>query len=121
MCFLSNQSANSSNNLLPPPDNYFGTCTSELFQLVPLSYSCTCYSHRLHDLSFSIPRCYKDIYVNSFFPCTGRLWTSLVIECFPLIYGLKDFKSRINRHFLNVGSFQTDFLYALIFLCFLFL
>ena len=30
---------------------------------------------------------------------------------------LNCFKSRINRHFLPVGSFKTDFLHVLIFLC----
>ena len=50
-------------------------------------------------------RCYKDVYVNSFFPRTARLWNSLPIECFPLTYDLSGFKSRINRHLLTVGSF----------------
>ena len=55
---------------------YFGRCSSELAQLVPLPYSrgrSTRYSDRLHDFSVTIPRCYKDFYVNSFFPCTARL------------------------------------------------
>ena len=43
------------------------------------------------------------------------------LECFPLNYDLNGFKSRINRHSLTVGSFWTDFLYALVFLCFFFL
>ena len=57
---------------------YFGRCSSKLAQLVPLPYSrgrSTCYSDRLHDFSVTIPRCYKDVYVNSFFPCTARLGT----------------------------------------------
>ena len=29
----------------------------------------------------------------------------LSIECFPLTYDLNDFKSRVNRHLLTVGSF----------------
>ena len=65
---------------------YFGKCSSELAQLVPLPYSrgrSTGYSDRLHDYSVTIPRCYKDVYVKSFFPCTARLWSSLPIECFP--------------------------------------
>ena len=65
---------------------YFG-CSSELAQLVPLPYSqgrSTCYSDRLHDLSITIPRCYKDVYVNSFFSPTARLWNSLPVECIPL-------------------------------------
>ena len=87
---------------------YFGRCSSELAQLVPLPYSrerSTRYSDRLHDFSVTIPRCYKDVYVNSFFPRTARLWNSLPIECFPLTYDLSGVKSRINRYLLTVGSF----------------
>ena len=49
---------------------YFGSCSSELAELVPLPYSrgrSTCYSDTLHDFSVPINRCYKDVYVNSFF------------------------------------------------------
>ena len=49
---------------------YFGRCSSELAQLVPLLYSrgrSTRYSDRLHDFFVTIPRCYKDVYVRSFF------------------------------------------------------
>ena len=87
---------------------YFGRCSSELAQLVPLPYSegrSTRYSDRLHDFSVTIPRCYKDVYVKSFFPRTARLWNSLPIECFPLTYDLSGYKSRINRYLLTVGSF----------------
>ena len=66
---------------------YFGRCSSELAQLFPLPFSrgrCTRYSDKLHDFSVTIPRCYKDVYVNSLFPRTVRLWNSLPIECFPL-------------------------------------
>ena len=62
--------------------HYFGRCSSELAQLVPLPYSrgrSTRYSDRLHDFSVTIPRCYKDVYVNSFFPRTARPWNSLPI------------------------------------------
>ena len=86
---------------------YFGRCSSELVELVPLPYSqgrSTCYSDNLHYFSVTIPRCYKDVNVSSFFPHTSRLWNSLPIECFPLTYDLSGFKSRINRHFLTVGS-----------------
>ena len=85
----------------------FGRCSSELAELVPLPYyrgRSTRYSDRLHDFSVTIPRCYKDVYVNSLFPCTARLWNSLPIECFPLTYDLSGFKSRINRYLLTVGS-----------------
>ena len=87
---------------------YIGRCSSELAQLVPLSFSrgrSTRYSDRLHDFSVTILRCYKDIYVNSFFPRTGRLWNFLSIEYFPLTYNLNGCKSRINRHLLNVRFF----------------
>ena len=103
---------------------YFGRCSSELAQLVPLPFSrgrSTHYSDRLHDFSVTIPRCYNDVYVNSYFPRIARLWNYLPIECFPLTNDLNGFKSSINRYLLTVGSFGGDFLYALIFLCFFFL
>ena len=87
---------------------YLGRCSSELAQLVPLPFSrgrSTCYSDRLHDFSITIPRCYKNAYVNSFFPRTGRPWNSLPIECFLLTYNLHGFRSRISRQLLTVGSF----------------
>ena len=87
---------------------YFGRCSSELAQLFPLPFSrgrSTRYSERLHDFSVTIPRCYKDVYVNSFSPRTANLWISLPIECFPLTYDFSGFKSRISRHLLTVGSF----------------
>ena len=99
---------------------FFDRCFSELAQLVPLTFfqgRSTRYSDRLHDFSVTIPRCYKDVFVNSFFPRTARLWNSVPIECFSLTYNLSGFKSRINRRLLTVGSV----LYALIFLCFFFL
>ena len=88
--------------------HYFGRCSSELAKLVPLPHSqgrSYCYSDRLHDFSVISPQCYKDVYVNSFFPCTARLWNSLPIECFPSTYDLSGFKPRITRHLLTVGSF----------------
>ena len=42
------------------------------------------YSDRLHDFSVTIPRCYKGVYVNSFFARKARLWNFLPIECFLL-------------------------------------
>ena len=68
----------------------------------------------MHDFPVTIPRYYKDVYVINFFPCTARLWNPLPIEFFPLTYVLNGFRSRINRHFLNLGSLSRDFLYALI-------
>ena len=55
---------------------YFSRCSLELAQLVSFPYSrgsSTRYSDRLHDFSVTIPRCYKDVYVNNFFPCTARI------------------------------------------------
>ena len=55
---------------------YFGRCSSKLAQLVHSLYSrgrSTHYFDRLHDFSVTITRCYKYVYVNSFFPCTARL------------------------------------------------
>ena len=49
---------------------YWGGCSSELAQLVPLPFSrgrSTYYSDRLHDFLVTIPRCYKNVYVSSFF------------------------------------------------------
>ena len=87
---------------------YFDRCSSELTELVPLPFSrgrSTRYSDRLHDFSVTICWCYKDVYVNSFFRRTARLWNSLPIDCFPLTCNLNGFRSRINRHLLTVGSF----------------
>ena len=72
---------------------YCGRCSFEVAQLVPLPYSSysersTRCSERLHDFSVTIPRCYKDVYVNSFFPRTAKLCNSLPIECLPWTYDL---------------------------------
>ena len=47
---------------------------------------------------FIILTCYKDVYVNSFFPFIARLWNYLPKECFPLNYDLNGFNSRNNRY-----------------------
>ena len=79
---------------------YFGSCPSELAELVPFLYS-----DRLHGFYVTLPRCYKDVFVNNFFLLSARLWNFLSMECFPLMYDLNGFKSRTNRHLLTVGSF----------------
>ena len=64
---------------------YFGRCSSELAQLVSLPFSggrSTRYSDRLHDFSVTTGRCYKDVYVNSFFLRTAVFWNCLPIEAF---------------------------------------
>ena len=80
---------------------YFSRCSSELAQVVPLPFSrggSTHYSERLHDFSVTLPRCHKNVYVTSFFPCTVRLWNCLPIKCFPFTYDLCGFRSRINSY-----------------------
>ena len=55
---------------------HFGRCSPELAQLVPLLFSrgrSTCYSDRLDEFSVTIPKCCKDVYVNSFFLRIARL------------------------------------------------
>ena len=55
---------------------YFDRCLSEVDELVPLPtsrYGSSRYSNRLHDFSVTIPGCWKDVYVNSFFPRTVTL------------------------------------------------
>ena len=49
---------------------YCGRCSSELDQVVTLPFSqgrSTSYSDRFHNFSITIPRCYKNVNVNSFF------------------------------------------------------
>ena len=87
---------------------YFGRCSFQLAQLVPLSYSrgrATNLFWQIAWFSFHHPRCYKDFNVNSFFPQTARSWNFQPMEYFDLTYDLSVFKSRVNRHFLTVGSF----------------
>ena len=87
---------------------YFGRCSSELVELIPLPYTrwrSNRQFDRLHDFSVNIPRCYKAVYINSVFPHTARLSNSLLVECFPLDYNLNGFKSRINKHLLPACSF----------------
>ena len=87
---------------------YFGRCSLELAQLVSLPFSCG---------GLLITLIYCMIFLSPFlnvtrmslstvfFPRAARLWNFLTIECFPLTHDLSGFKSRINRHVLNVGSF----------------
>ena len=81
----------------------------------------TRYSDRLHDFSVTISNCHKDVYVNSFFPCTARLRNYLPAECFPLTYDLNGFNFIINRELFNCRFFLNRFsicfnLFLLIFL-----
>ena len=89
---------------------YFGICPSKLAELVPLPYShgrsCR-YSNRMHDFSV-IPRCYKNLYVNSIFSHIASLWNSLPATSFPSIYDLNVFMSTVNRHIFRL--FLNNFL-----------
>ena len=75
---------------------YFGSCSSELAQMVPLPFSrgrSTRYFDRLHDFPVTIRRCYKEVYVYSFFPSAAKLRNYPPLECFPLTDDLYRFKS----------------------------
>ena len=49
------------------------------------------------EFSVTIPRCYKDVHVNNFFPHIARLWNSAPSECFRLTHDLIGFESRVYR------------------------
>ena len=54
---------------------YMYQCSYELAELLPLPHSrgrSTRYSNRMHNFSITISSCYKDVYVNSFFPRNTR-------------------------------------------------
>ena len=94
---------------------YFGRCLSErlnwfyflILVAVPLVILIGC----IVFLSPFVDRCCKDVYVNSFFPCTARLQNSFPAECFSLTYDLNGIKSGVNRHLFSMGSFSTAFFY----------
>ena len=75
--------------------HYFGRCSSELGQLVPLPHSQrrpSCWSILIDFMRFL-----------SLFLDVTRI--SVPRECFPLTYNLNGMKSRINRYLLTAGSF----------------
>ena len=90
----------------------FGRCLSELAELVPCSYSwgrATHYSDRLHDFFVTIHRCYKDVCVSSFFPCTARLLFSLAWSESQLKNGLWDNQYLMKTHFCSfLGWEESD-------------
>ena len=49
-------------------------------------------------------RCYKDVYVNRFFPLTAKLCSSLPVERFALTCDLNGCRSKIKRYVISVGS-----------------
>ena len=58
---------------------YFGRCSSELAHLVPgllvILIDCIIFLSPFLDVTW--------MSVNSFFPCTTRIWNSVPMECFP--------------------------------------
>ena len=58
-------------------------------------------------------KCYKDVYVNSFFPCKVRPWNSLPKECVPMAPDLNGCKSKVNRHPLSLYFFYFLFAFNL--------
>ena len=94
---------------------YFGEWSSDLADLVPLVPSRdmpNCFSNSLNKFSDSIPICYKNFYVNSFFLRTARLWNSLSAEWFTWSYDLNDFKSRVKRQLSFLFYYYIAFLNA---------
>ena len=57
----------------------------------------------LHDFSVTIPKCYKDIYINSVLPRKAMLYY-LPTKCFPLNFDLNDFNSRVDKHILSLST-----------------
>ena len=69
---------------------YLGRWLSELAEFFPLPYSrgiSTRYSIRFYDFSITIPRCYKDVYINNFFLRTAWPWIICLQKAFlwPII------------------------------------
>ena len=63
--------------------DYFGRCSSDITELVPFLCSrgrFIHYSNRFHDFFVIIPRYYKDVYVNSFFYFSARLFACRMIS-----------------------------------------
>ena len=75
---------------------YFVRYSSGLAELVPLSRSrgvSTCYFNSLHDFLVTIPICYKDVYINSFFLRTSIPYNCLPAEYFLFAFDLLGFNS----------------------------
>ena len=77
----------------------------------------THYSNKLQDFSLTIPRCYKDVCFNGFFPRTAGLLNSLLVEWFLLTFDLNCFKSGVNTHLLSNQLSYILFLYFSPFSC----
>ena len=87
---------------------YFGRSSFKQAELVLLPLSpdrCTLYFDRLHDFSVTSPRCYMDVYVNSFFPHTAR--HRLLAKCIFLTYDLMALSLELKDTFF-IFSFFLD-------------
>ena len=73
-------------------------------------------SNRLPDFSVTTPRCYKNVYRNSFFSHTTTLWNSLPVEYFCLTYDLNDCKFKVNRYLLSLVYLYVFHLFLPLFL-----
>ena len=63
-----------------------------------------------------IPRCYKDVYVDSLYPHNARLRNYFLAQCFVGNYDdLNDFKSEVNRQVVPLGPFSSAFLYDFVY------
>ena len=76
---------------------YFGRCSSELAELVPLILMGGPLVILIGCIAFFVttPRSNKDAYVSSFFCHTARLWKLLPLEPSFLIYDLNGFKGTV--------------------------
>ena len=75
-------------------------------ELVSLPFSCgrsNCYSDRLHESSFTNPRCHN------FCNATVQLWNSLPTECCPFTYDLSKLKSGVNWYLPYLVLFNHPF------------
>ena len=104
---------------------YFGRCSFELVQMVPLPYSrgrSSRYSDRLHNFTGYHSKMLQGRLCQQFLSQHRQtlFQNSLPIVCFPLTYDLNGLESKINRNLLTIDSFKTDFLLVLLFLWFFF-
>ena len=99
---------------------YFGRCSSELSQLVQLPFSrgrSLCYSDKFHDFIVTIPKCYKDVYFNSFFVILFLVTPCFVVAVQPCTGWIPIIKKR--AFFLSFGRSQiTCFFSHHVIICF---
>ena len=97
---------------------YFGRCSFELIELVPLPCSrgrSTRYFNKFH-FSVTIPTGYKDVCINistNYFQLQLGLWNYFPEECFTLTFDLNGLKTRVTWYFLYLDSWLTAFLYTI--------